>query len=120
MSEVKIGDNWKEIPFDPFVIANMIYEGYEVRPSQNTPEERKFIENKLVTGELEKLWGQKKFKTKGLLGSLDGGDFAPPNSNEVFPGRAVEPTPFVNNKINRIDPEYLKSFLMNPIQRQNI
>lgn len=63
MPKVKRDGREYRIPFDPRILAGLIFEGHEVFPDEGVSPDQIKEENSLIQGELSLLWGDQDFRT---------------------------------------------------------
>jgi hypothetical protein len=59
MPKVKVGNEFQTIPWNPDVVAGLIYKGYTVHPDEGTDPATYAIQQQTLEPILRKLWGDK-------------------------------------------------------------
>lgn len=108
MPKVRIGDNFKAIPWDPNYVARLLFRGFEVFSDEGLDEATLAEHNAQINDVLRKLWGNKNTRavrdrsTNPPLGRRNNNfpekalPLQPPNINSDFIN--IQPNPFFNNE----------------------
>ena len=93
----------RQIPFNPELIARLLYDGHEVWPDEGAPEAQILREKTLINQNLKNLWGDKKMRVvdSDREVAVDETTEAP-----VFaPFKKVIPNPMIEQNMPAINPK---------------
>jgi len=108
MPKIKIGEKLHQIPWNPDIIAGLIFQGYSVQPDEGLDEATIVEHNRQLGARLEKLWGNKNLRSMPEKGGMDSWKNenipeihrAPVNRNSDFLN--VVPNPYLNFQIRQV------------------
>ncbi|MEN6317862.1 MAG: hypothetical protein ABFD82_03760 [Syntrophaceae bacterium] len=93
-----------EIPYDPRILAHLIYRGYRVFPDDGLSEEQQGIHNNQIGNYLRKLWGNKQFNQQQQRSNINPFEGEQARINPYASNyMGVQANPFIDYSVQQYD-----------------